>query len=202
MLSRRIRSFALVAAVAVPVVGCGSDKVSGVDLSQAQVEDMLEALSAVGMDAAPAIAIQAMNGGNVAPFTLTLDDTSPCPNGGTTRVQGSITFSNTLDGGTYTGNVTQGYTNCAATSSQNVVWTFNGNPHVQQTISGSHTISTGNFSATLTQQGAINFSSGAGSGGCSINLNMSLTGNELRRTMQMTMSGTACGRTINRTLTL
>lgn len=200
---RSIRSTAMTLAVALPLAACGSDKVTGVELTQVQVEDLIDALAAVSSDGTgfTVAARAAYAGGDVAPVTLTIDDTSPCPQGGTTRVTGTVTFDETATGATIGANVAQSYSSCAATSPRAVTWTFNGAPGIQQALTGSANFSTGDVTLQGTQTGTFSFSSPSGSGSCTLNLNLSFTGNENTGAAQATLTGTACGRTVNRTFT-
>jgi hypothetical protein len=179
-------------------IACG-DSTAPVTLTEAQVEDMLEAMTTVsyiGQASGPGFSIR--RAGQVANATVTVSETVECPNGGSATISGTAT--DNPDAGTFTAQITQGFSACAATSEAGRVWTFNGNPNITTNISASQNQTTGAFSLTATQVGAVNFASDIGEGACSLNLTLAITGTAT--SVNATLSGTACGRTIQRSISV
>lgn len=170
------------------------------ELTEAQATDMMEALSAVGSSTGFFHrTAEYRQGPNVQLATITLDQTDPCPNGGTHRMQGTL---NMNDAGTQmTANITQGYTGCKSTSPNRVLWTFDGAPNIVFQFTMTMSATSGDYSFTGTQEGAIKAASSLGSGQCAINLAYTGSGNAQTGSGSATVSGTVCGRTINFTMT-
>ena len=95
-------------------------------------------------------------------------------------------------------NVTQDFDGCAATSEQGHVWTFDGDPNLVTTLSASSNQTTGAFSLTATQKGGLKFSSDIATGGCQIDLTLTVTGTET--SFSSSISGTVCGRSFQQTV--
>ncbi len=186
-------------AIAALAIGCGDSTAPGVNLSEAQVEDMLEAMTAVsyiGQVAGPEFSIR--RAGQVANATVTVSETVECPNGGSVTVNGTATSDE--DAGTFSAQITQGFSACAAPSESGRVWTFDGDPDITTNISATHDEATGAFSITAGQAGAVKFASNLGAGRCAIDLTLTLSGDATSGSA--TFSGTACGRSIQRTITV
>lgn len=179
-------------------LACG-DSTGPTALSEAQVEDMLDAMSAVsfaGQVSGPGLFVK--RAGVVANATVTVSETVECPNGGSATVNGTVT--DNPDAGTFTAQITQAFSACAATSEAGRVWTFNGDPNIVTNVSASQNASTGAFSITATQVGGVKFASDIGAGSCALNLTLTISGNQTSGTA--TLNGTACGRTIQRSITV
>lgn len=118
----------LLSAISLAACGGGTEP-KVIQFTQAQVEDMMDALATLGtFDTGPGFArASALSNADVlAAFTTTLDETEPCPAGGTQRLQGTVTGD---DAGTQiTGQITQTFQACRATGSSGKTWTFNGAP--------------------------------------------------------------------------
>lgn len=185
-------------ALAVFTLACGGDSTApNVTLSEAQVGEMLDAMSAVAaFDASGQPALRA--GGQTANATLSFANTVSCPNGGNYNVNGTVSDGATA--GTGTLHITQNFSACAATSEQGRVWTFNGDPHIVTDVTTSYNQTTGVYSMTATQVGGVRFSSNLGSGSCEVNLTFTLTGDQT--SFSGSLSGTACGRTIQQSVQL
>lgn len=173
---------------------------AALSLTEAQAEDMMEALASVG--AATSLSQRAAEyrqGPTVQLATITLDESQPCPGGGTNRTQGTVTSN---DAGTQlSASLTQSYSACKATSPNGVLWTFNGAPNLKFDFSMSVNETTANYTMNGTQKGAIDAASSIGSGRCVIDLTFTASGNLQTSTGTATVSGTMCGRTISMTVT-
>lgn len=189
-------------ALAAFTLACGDS--TAPKLSEAQVQDMADALFAVawsGDAAAPGgTSMSASPFGEFKPTsanaTVNVSQTVDCPNGGTAGVNGTATSDDAA--GTFSATVTQTFTACSATSSQGRVWTFTGNPNIVTSISASSNQTTGAFSMTLTQVGGVKFESDLGAGACAINLTYTLSGNQT--SLSASLNGSACGRNISQTI--
>jgi hypothetical protein len=154
-------------------------------LTEAQVGEMIEAMASVN-------ALGAIPGTSMA--IINVSETIDCPNGGTATVAGSV---NDNDGsGTATVQVTQSFNACRATSSHGRVWTFDGDPNVTTNVTMTADEEAQTFSISGSQVGGIRFSSDLGSGSCSVNLTTSMSGGP--GSLQASLSGTACGHTVER----
>jgi len=163
----------------------------GVTLTEEQVADMMDAMSAAGVAGFGPPPV-----GNMAVITIT--QTVDCPNGGTSSINASID-----DGGT-TNSVamtfTQGFSNCKATSSTGRLWTFNGKPNIVTTFAGTANEATGAFSMSGTQKGGVTFASDLGSGACDFDVTFSMSGNDNTGQFTGSMTGTVCGRSVSQSL--
>ncbi|MGH7678240.1 MAG: hypothetical protein ACRENU_07225 [Gemmatimonadaceae bacterium] len=186
MISNRLMKRASMALLAFAVASCGDSTGPKINLTEEQVMDMLEAMTAVN-------SVGAL-GANAA--VITVSETVSCPNGGSTSVSGSVNDNNGSN--TVTMQATQGFSNCAAPSeSTGRVWTFNGSIATNFSITVNE--QTEEFSMTGTQIGGISASSDLGSGGCDINITITLTSSPAG--FSGSLNGTACGHTIQQTIT-
>ena len=185
-------------ALTVFTLACGDATAPEVNLTQAQVSDMLDAMSSVSsFGSGPGAGLyRSGSAPGTANATATISQTVACPNGGSATVNGTATDNPTA--GTVTVQITQSFSACAATSSEGRLWTFNGDPNIVTNISASSNVTTGAFSMTATQVGGIKFASELGSGSCQINLTLTMSGNE--SSFSGTLSGTACGQTVQRSI--
>lgn len=176
-------------ALAALTLACGDATGPSTNLSEEQVGDMLDAMSAVAsFGSVPGI----------APAVVNVSQTIDCPNGGSASVGGTI---NTNDAaGTATVQFTQGFSGCRATSKKGRLWTFDGDPNIITIVSVSYNEVTGAFSITGSQVGGIRFASDLGSGSCPINLAFTFSGNA--SSISGTLSGSACGRTIEQSISV
>jgi hypothetical protein len=170
-------------------LACGDSTGPKPDLTQEQVMDMLEAMAVVASPEAAA-------GSNLA--TITVSQTVSCPRGGTASVNGSVTADELA--GTASAQVTHGFSACMTPSKKGRVWTLDGDPNVVTSFSASHNQTSGVFNITASQVGGIKFASELGSGACQIDLHYTLSGNA--NSVTSTLSGSACGHTIEQTVTV
>ena len=188
---------AFVAALAFTVAACGKDNPLGpeADLTQAQVAEMMDAMSAIGGFSPLGFSVQTP--ANVQMIVSNFDESSPCPNGGTISTKGSMNINENT--GNFTAQFTNNYNNCKATSSQGRVWTFNGDPNISQSMTFTSNQTTGAMAMTGSQTGGISFSSNGASGRCnvSVNYNVSITANG---TETGTITGTVCGKSVSQSI--
>ncbi|HYC50359.1 MAG TPA: hypothetical protein VEB19_04535 [Gemmatimonadaceae bacterium] len=187
-------------------LGCGDS--TGPNLSEAQVSDMLDAMSAVsalavvpipGADLSRATMTRAaLRAANtpMANATVTVSETVDCPLGGSATVNGTVNSDE--EAGTVAATVTHVYSDCAAVSSEDRVWTFNGNPQIVTNLNATSNEAAETFSMTMTQVGGIRFSSDLGEGSCQINLTMTMTGTA--QSLSLSLNGSACGRNIQQSV--
>lgn len=180
-------------------LACG-DSTGLSNLSEEQVGDMLDAMSAVSYAANVEIPGAAFSRASLklaptsANATATVALSVDCPNGGTATYNGSVDSDE--EAGTMAAQVNQAFNGCAGTSSEGRVWTFTGN--VATGMNATYNEATGAFSMTATQIGAIQASSNLGSGTCALNLTMTLSGTQ--NSFSLSVSGSACGRNIEQSI--
>jgi hypothetical protein len=182
-------------ALAALTLACGDSTGPNANLSEEQVGDMLDAMSAVAsFSEVPDVALSSalVASPRTANATMSFSQTVDCPNGGSANVSGTTTDDEAT--GQVTAQVTHSFNGCAATSSEGRVWTFNGNPNIVTNMSASFNETTGAFTMTTTQVGGVRFTSDVGSGVCQINLTFTMSGNET--SLSGSLSGTACGHNI------
>ena len=184
--------------------GCGDSTGPNTRLSETQLNEMLDAMSAVsalaalpvpGMGTGGSSALRAANV-PMANATVTVSETVDCPISGSATVNGTVTDDQATN--SMTAQVTQTYNDCAATSSEGRTWTFNGNPNIVTNLSASSNESTGAFSLTMSQVGGISFASDVATGSCQINLTLTMTGTQ--QSLSMNLSGSACGRNVSQSI--
>jgi len=180
---------AAVALVAFTIAACGDSTGPSSNLTQEQVSDLLDAMSAVssyGSIPGTALAV------------VTTSETVDCPNGGTAAVNSTVNENPTA--GTATIQVTQIFSGCKATSSHGRVWTFDGDPNIVTSVSTTYNATTGAFSVNGTQKGGIKFASDLGSGSCAVDLTVTFSGNET--SFNGSVSGSACGHNIQQSISV
>ena len=197
----RNRTIVAMLAAALTLSACGDTTapVKDIELTDAQVSDMMDALSAIGAFDTGIMRTSAYRAGTpTALLTSPVDETVNCPNGGSTRTQGSVTMNDAMT--QISAAVTQSYSACKATSSSNTVWTFNGAPNIKVNFSMTFNEATGAYTMTGTEVGALDISSTAGSGRCNINVSMSFSGNDNTGAHSGSVTGSVCGHTVNETM--
>ena len=189
-------------ALAALTLACGDSTGPSAKLSEEQVADMLDAMSAVAsfgdvpgpaLAADPLATVTAM-----ANATVSVSQTVSCPDGGSASVNG--TANDDPAAGTMSVQITQNFMGCRATSESGRLWTFDGNPNIVTNVSASYNETTGAFSMTATQVGGIRVASDVGSGSCQINLTLTMSGNDT--SFSGSLSGSACGHTIEQSVTV
>lgn len=191
MRAKSLSAFAV--SLVLTIAACGDSTAPSVDLDDAQIADMMDAMASAGV------------AGFTPPPTgtfavITFDETVDCPSGGTSSVNATID-----DGGTtnsVTMSFTQGFSNCKSTSSTGRMWTFNGKPNIVTTFTGTSNEETGAFSLSGTQTGGLTFSSDLGSGACDFDLTYSMSGNNNTEEFTGSVSGTVCGRNFSQSLSV
>ena len=189
MHTRLFRSLA-VASLALTFTACGDSTAPNLELTEDQVADMMDALTTAGL------AGYGSTGSNFA--VVTIDRTVDCPEGGSASVNASYDDGST--GTTVTMSITQGFSNCKATSSQGRMWTFNGNPNIVSTFTATSNETTGAFTFSGTQKGGITASSDLGSGACGWDVTYSFSGNDNTGAFSGSVTGTVCGRSVSQSI--
>ena len=185
----------MVAAIAF-TVACSDSTGPGtpIDLSEEEVDDMMEAFSTLGT--------QPDGASNLAMLIVSVDETFSCPDGGTMSETGNLNVTQQPGSPTMslTYNTTQDFEDCKGTSTSGRLWTFNGNPNLASNFSMTSNDDTGAFSMTGSQTGGLRVASDLGSGTCNFNLNWTLSNTPTAGgtdNIQGSMTGTVCGRSIN-----
>jgi hypothetical protein len=181
-------------ALAAFTLACG-DSTGLSNLSEEQVGDMLDAMSAVAsfedIPGAPTTFPALRLAPQTANATFSVSQTVDCPNGGSASVSGTVTDD---EAGTVTAESTQDFDGCAATSAEGRVWTFDGAPNIVDNLTATSNETTGAFSMTASRVGGIRFASNLGSGVCQINLTFTMSGDQ--DSFSGSISGSACGHNI------
>lgn len=177
---------------------CGGDGATAPDaaLTPEQAAEALEALEAMSLVRPIGIGggLSALMASEMPAATVGVNDSLPCPAGGTTSVRGTSTVNEAT--GDASVDIRQDYNRCAVTVASNRTWTFDGDPDIRFRFTYDVDTSTGTASVSGTQVGAVRFNSGAQSGRCSINLTMSLT------TTTYSISGRVCGQPVSDTISI
>lgn len=184
---------AVAASLVLSVTACGDSTAPNVDLNDEQIADMMEAMANAGL-----FGPTPPPTGNMA--VVTVNQTVDCPNGGTASINASIDANENTNAMSMS--ITQGFTNCKATSSAGRMWTFNGNPHIVTTFSGSSDDATGAFTLNGTQTGGVLVSSDLGSGACAFDVTYAMSGNDNTGAFQGSVTGTICGKNFSQSLTV
>lgn len=186
---------AVAASVVLSVAACGDSTAPNVNLSDEQIAEMMEALANAGLFG---VTPPPVGGGSMA--IVTLNESVECPNGGTASVSATINDNET--NGSIAISITQGFTNCKATSSAGRMWTFNGNPNIVTTFNGTSNEQTGAFTLNGSQTGGILVSSDLGSGACAFDVTYAMSGNDNTGAFQGSVTGTICGKDFSQSLTI
>ena len=184
-------------------MACGDSTGPG-NLSEAQVGEMVEAMQMVSMMAMPSddqasFAADPLRAfGERANATVSYSETVDCPDGGSASVNGTVTGN---DAGTsLTAQLTQNFSACRATAESGRVWTFDGNPSIVTTLNATSNEAAGTFTLSWNQVGGITYASDLGSGNCQVNLTFTMSGTA--SSLTASLSGSACGRNIQRSITV
>ncbi len=201
-LRTRTLPYAFIALLTLATACGGGDDDTGTDPntntgnpSAAEVQGMTSALQAlfiggawfdVSSGEALAAQIAAQSG------STTFDNTVPCPGGGTTRAQGTVSSSVSGQNVTVSGNVTSTFSSCKATGN-GTVFTFDGSG---LTLNLDLQSGNGGYTYDFHEQGNISWAGNGKSGTCAINLTIhaSYSGSGIP---SATVSGSFCGQSIS-----
>ncbi len=181
----------LLSCAAIGLAACGGDGATApeADLTPAEAADVLEALTTVsslsnfGPVALRSVDLKTLQSlGSQPALTEQLDESIPCPEGGSTRARGAVTVNDST--GDATIDVRQTYTDCAVRTESNRTWTINGDPDIRTIFSSTASSFTGSL------RGAVVATSAGTSGRCTVNVTMSLTASAV------IISGTVCGESV------
>jgi hypothetical protein len=178
--------------VASSILACSGESATGPEtsLTKVEVEDAMDALNAVGGLALNFLPSVRVAGGSAA-ATENVNQSFACPEGGTTRLVGTVQTNEATESAS--ADLRQQYTNCAVESSSGRVWTFNGDPDVRTTLNLGVILSSQTVGITGTQKGAFRFVSGQASGRCTIDIRVTVTETTYR------VSGKVCGESVSAT---
>ncbi|MBI2071872.1 MAG: hypothetical protein HYT81_02340 [Gemmatimonadetes bacterium] len=198
-------------ALALGLAACGGDFTSSGDsLTESEAAELAEELAEGGFVGfgGQAAAPMGAPGEAAARVTIILSDTYPCDEGGgtgTVAVAGSMTadINETTGTGTFEFNYTIAPHGCQVTTSGGKVFTLDGDPNLG--VAGNFTWSQTSAEGTLTYDGRFKWEASDGrAGACGVDLtanydfNFSSTGSS----GSATVSGTVCGVTVNRTVSV
>jgi len=195
MLTRKAFTYTVALAASVAVAACDDSTVPNTPLTDAQVDELMQALTSTGF--VPATPVAAARGS--AAISLNVDRTVDCPVSGSVHVIGSWSVNDALN--SFTANVRATHQACAATSQKTgKTWTFDGKPDVAANVSVSVTnVDTGAGTLSGSEKGAIAFSTEGLEGTCQIDLSISATTNDAG-VATGTLSGTVCGKDVSQEL--
>lgn len=193
----RIRTYlripALVLLLLVPAA-CGDDDGTGLedDLSLQETEAMLEALTETGSFSTLGLATAISGTGSV---DVDVDQTVPCPGGGSLDVTGNVTGDVSQSGSVdLSVSVTHTHRGCTGTAENGMTFTFDGAPDLSTQLDVSVT-QDGSLSLTGATTGTLGWSTGDREGVCVTDLAVDLSGS--LTSVQGSISGTACGRSVD-----
>ena len=184
-----------VAAAFIFTAACSDSTAPAIELTEDQVNDMMDAFSLVGTTPDGG-----SFGSNMAALTVTQNVTVDCPDGGSMSDNGTVNINEQT--GTVTFTSTQDFSACKATSTEGRQWTFEGSPSLNSNFTMTSNQQTGAFSMTGSQTGGLHVSSDLGSGVCTFNVSYTLTttpvpGTEGEFNVTGSVTGTVCGRSID-----
>jgi hypothetical protein len=203
--------FALAPVLALGLAACGGGfTASGDPVTESEAADLAQGLVQGGFAGfgsfagAPSRAPSA----TATNVTITLNDTAPCEGGGTVALNGSMTANVDQSGnsGTFGFNYTVAPSGCQITTGGGKTFTINGDPNLK--AQGDFTFSSGTnsetFQGSLSYNGKFKWTSSDGrAGACGVDLtaNYNFTF-ATTATGTATMSGTVCGVTVNRSVSV
>ncbi|HEU4995889.1 MAG TPA: hypothetical protein VFT29_13785 [Gemmatimonadaceae bacterium] len=184
----------------VTLAACGDSTAPNANLSEEQIADMLDAMSAVGAFSvgSPAANVHAPSNAAIANAMAnamaSVSETVECPQGGTASLTG--TANGTENQATM--QVKLDWNACKGTSSSGRLWTFDGDPNITLNATITNNPTTGAFSMTATERGGIRFASDIGEGHCSVDLTLSISSNG--DTATASISGQVCGKPVTQSM--
>jgi hypothetical protein len=184
------------AAAVVLAAACSDSTAPNVQLDDAQVDDMMEAFSALGTQNVTPTNFPA----NMAAVTLNVNASVECPQGGTRSYTGSWTVDDETDELSHA--VTHDFAACRATAaSTGRVWTFDGEPNIVSTFNISTDPTSEVTTFTGTQTGGVRFTSDLGTGVCNLNTTTTMTLTPAASpggagSFTLSITGTVCGRSV------
>jgi hypothetical protein len=141
--------------------------------------------------------------------TITLNDSSPCDGGGTVTINGTMSVSANDAGtsGTMSFNYTVAPSGCQVTTSGGKTFTITGDPNMK--ADGDFTFTEGetssSFEGSLNYNGKFSWTSSDGrAGSCGVDLtsNYNFSFGTSGSSGSATLSGSVCGVSVNRTVTV
>jgi hypothetical protein len=194
----------------VGLTACKDFTASGDPLTQAEANALAEAIMNEGFPGTGGVgtAPAAAPGAQAAPadrITITLNTSGPCEGGGTVGLAGSMTFDGSQQ--TQTGTLEYDFTMtpnaCVVTAEGNKTFTLTGDPNLR--AEGSMDFSPTGFQGDFTYKGKFAWTSSDGrAGACGVNLesHVAISGNGTSGTASATLTGSVCGVTVNKNVTI
>lgn len=198
-----VRGVTLAMLVAVAACGDSATEVVG-DLSQAEAEALAEV---VGSTVFSSTTSEMPGTQTAAPARAPISGsesvsaTVPCELGGTVGVDGNLEFSGdteTVINATFA--LTQVHNGCVAESQDGIRFTLDGAPDVTSNVS--MTFSENEISLEGTYGGAVDWSTDGREGTCPLDVSLSVDMSGMTESGSVSMSGTVCGVTFQRSVTV
>jgi hypothetical protein len=193
---RTIPSYLALSAILL-AAGCSGDNPLGVNsgdqLTAAEIQSLFGAMSAAfaggGVTPAPGVQPSAA----AIPIDQSFNFSSNCPLGGSVGIAGSA--NGEIDEQTLAGNLTMNFAyrlNECAVSGENATFTVSHDPEI--VFTGEYVFSQEEISVSGSQEGGFVFTADDGrSGSCLIDLDFSVSYNNVTQASSATVSGTVCG---------
>lgn len=185
------------------IAACGDGPTnSGDTLTQQQAEELAGVVIEYGFAGFGGVANAAQGGGAMQSISYDVDDSGPCPDGGTVALKGSIN----IDVSANQTDATLGYdytithNSCKATGENGTVFTLSGDPNVKATGTMNFHQDTG-IDGSLNYDGGVSWMAEGMSGTCAMDLSANFDFSAAG-TGSATVSGNVCGISINRSVTV
>ena len=191
---KKVFPYALTAMLTL-ATACGGDDdddttgPSGDSLTTAEFTSMTQAMAQVML-----FAPVGFGSGAIAAQTSPVDETIPCPQGGTVRFQGTVGAGGTPQAPTVTMDLNQAFNGCKASGEDGTLFTFSGTPTLDINL---NVTQTGGFSISFQNGGNIGWATGSKEGTCGINTSVTATATANYVVTSGNLTGTMCGRSVN-----
>lgn len=208
---RRFLSVLTIAFVSGGVVACSDDPTGATgELTEQQAQELAEVIFVQGFTlsnssfdpASPFAGDPALQAAAGVPVDFDFGPESvPCEFGGNVTVEGSLTgdVDQETGAGTLDFSLTQVHDDCGVQSEAGTSFTLNGNPNTGLDL-GFDFAETGDFTMSGTMGGGVAWLTGGNSGTCTISLTINASGNVETEAFSGSVTGTACGHSINETI--
>lgn len=198
----RIHARGVALAMLVAVAACDSATEVVGDLSQAEAEALAEVVGATVFSSTSEVP-EGQGAPARAPISgsESVSATVPCELGGTVAVTGNMEYSGDTE--THvdaTFGITQVHDGCVAESQEGIRFTLDGAPNVTADVSLS--VSENELSLEGTYGGAVDWSTDGRQGTCSLDISISVDLSGTAETGSASMSGTVCGVSFQKSLTV
>lgn len=191
-----LRSLAA-ASLTLTLTACPADEVLGPgDLSREAMLDLSDALDHIGsfaaIDIGPDPGSAYAPSGDVSLYTIQVEETVACPEGGSMHIAGTTTVAD--DETSMITEIGEAFSACSVRSpGRSIVWTFSGSPGLAITMNGEFDPAAGTFTGSGTIMGTLDVASELGEAPCEFNVSVSVEGTS--NTRHGSTTGTICGHT-------